>query len=92
MILYLNIWNVGVLRLIVGPGGNVGAIHKVQVIKSLDMGFILRKPTINTLRIKTWIDELRQRFPDCPNPTNYPNSAQFYLNGRKFLQNRCREK
>ena len=56
------------------------------------MGFILRKPTINTLRAKTWIDELRERFPDCPNPTNYPKSAQFYLNGRKFLQNRFREK
>ena len=56
------------------------------------MGFILRKPTINTLRAKTWIDELRERFPDCPNPLNYPKSAHFYLNGRKFLQNRCREK
>ena len=56
------------------------------------MGLVLRKHTIKTLREKTWIDELRERFPACPNPTNYPKSAQFYLNGRKFLQNRFREK
>ena len=31
---------------------------------------------------ETWIDELLKRFPDCPNPINYPKSAKFYLETR----------
>ena len=60
------------------------------------MGLVLkgftRKRPIEMLREKTWIDELRERFPDCPNPLNYPQSAHFYLNERKVLQNRRKEK
>jgi hypothetical protein len=35
---------------------------------------------------KTWIESLLKKYPDCPNPINYPDSALHYLlNHKKTL-------
>ena len=28
---------------------------------------------------KTWIESLLKKYPDCPNPINYPETALYYL-------------
>ena len=54
------------------------------------MGLILRnrQSKLEDLRLKTWIDELCERFPNCPNPVNYPKSAAAYLEGRLYALER----
>ena len=54
------------------------------------MGLILRnrQSKLEALRLKTWIDELRERFPNCPNPVNYPKSAADYLEVRLYALER----
>ena len=32
---------------------------------------------------ETWIESLLEKYPDCPNPTNYPRAALYYLINRK---------
>ena len=43
---------------------------------------------IETLRIKTWIDELLEQYPNCPNPVNYPKAAYFYLQAISYIKKR----
>ena len=38
---------------------------------------------ISNLLGKTWIDKLLKRYPDCPNPINFPKSALYYLTIKK---------
>lgn len=43
---------------------------------------------IETLRTKTWIDELLEQYPKCPNPINYPKAAYFYLQIISYIKKR----
>ena len=38
---------------------------------------------INNLLKKTWVDDLLKKYPDCPNPINFPKSALYYLTIKK---------
>ena len=31
------------------------------------------------LEEKTWVESLLKKYPDCPNPINYPEAALYYL-------------
>ena len=37
----------------------------------------------NDLVEETWIESLLEKYPDCPNPTNFPRAALYYLINRK---------
>ena len=56
------------------------------------MGLVLkgftRKRPIEKLREKTWIDELFEQYPTCPNPINYPKAAYFYLQVMSYIKER----
>ena len=41
---------------------------------------------ISDLREKTWVDDLLKKYPDCPNPINFPESALYYLNVKKWVE------
>tara|TARA_B100000745_G_C19888639_1_gene297018 strand:+ start:63 stop:266 length:204 start_codon:yes stop_codon:yes gene_type:complete len=41
---------------------------------------------IETLREKTWVDELLEQYPNCPNPITYPKAAYFYLKTRLYFK------
>ena len=43
---------------------------------------------IETLREKTWVDELHEQYPNCPNPNNYPKAAYFYLQVISYIKGR----
>ena len=56
------------------------------------MGLVLkgftRKRPIEKLREKTWVDELFEQYPTCPNPINYPKAAYFYLQVMSYIKGR----
>ena len=41
---------------------------------------------IEDLREKTWVDDLLETFPYCPNPIMYPASAEYYLRTRLYFK------
>ena len=41
---------------------------------------------VDKLYEKSWIEELRRQFPDCPNPNLYPASAEYYLRMRLYFK------
>mgnify|MGYP001567386743 CR=1 FL=1 len=56
------------------------------------MGLVLknftRQKPIEMLREKTWVDDLLEKYPNCPNPTNYPKAAYFYLQVISYIKER----
>ena len=47
---------------------------------------IARKRPIDKLHEKSWIREILENFPDCPNPNHYPASAEYYLRMRLYFK------
>tara|TARA_R110002074_G_scaffold398649_1_gene590774 strand:- start:260 stop:421 length:162 start_codon:yes stop_codon:yes gene_type:complete len=47
---------------------------------------VFKKRLIDKLYEKSWIEELRRQFPDCPNPNLYPASAEYYLKTRLYFK------
>ena len=45
-----------------------------------------RPHSIDDLREKTWVDDLLETFPYCPNPIMYPASAEYYLRTRLYFK------
>ena len=45
----------------------------------------------NELITENWVKELLEKFPDCPDPMNYPRSAFFYLQEELGVKNRDKE-
>ena len=47
---------------------------------------IIRQRPIDKLHEKSWISEILENFPDCPHPTIYPASAEYYLRMRLYFK------
>jgi len=44
------------------------------------------KKSLLMLEKKTWVEKLLEKYPDCPNPINYPKSAVYYLTIKKHYE------
>ena len=70
----------------VGTGLKKGEkINGKTTLGCLIRGFNRPHP-IENLREKTWVDELLEQFPDCPNPIMFPASAEYYLRMRLYFK------